>query len=263
MKRNALSILLLTISLGAAAQGYQADEIQTFNMTKAGIKPRNYSGIAHLDGSRYALVSDKEDSDKLSDEEVDGLLEIEGRKEFFRLFLKYVLGSDGDVDMRKATYRHYGNVSPNADLESVERLFHSAWRASDATLNSDIVNQFAEKAEAYTEEAMFAVSRGLSLGFILNLAILILKLCGVIQWSWLIVIPVVLVISVIPFIGSRRGEVLGVHSIRTRAIPQNGRDARRANRLPYVAHGIIRNECRGCRSEQRLERKEVKSEVPF
>ena len=63
MKRNALSILLLIISLGAAAQGYQADEIQTFNMTKAGIKPRNYSGIAHLDGSRYALVSDKEDSD--------------------------------------------------------------------------------------------------------------------------------------------------------------------------------------------------------
>ena len=32
---------------------------------------------------------------------------------------------------------------------------------------------YAEKAEAYTEEAMFAVSRGLSLGFILNLAILI------------------------------------------------------------------------------------------
>ena len=63
MKRNALSILLLTISLGAAAQGYQANEIQTFNMTKAGIKPRNYSGIVHLEGSRYALVSDKEDSD--------------------------------------------------------------------------------------------------------------------------------------------------------------------------------------------------------
>ncbi len=63
MKRNALSILLLIISLGAAAQGYKANEIQTFNMTKAGIKPRNYSGIAHLDGSRYALVSDKEDSD--------------------------------------------------------------------------------------------------------------------------------------------------------------------------------------------------------
>lgn len=63
MKRNALSILLLIISLGAAAQGYQADEIQTFNMTKAGIKPRNYSGIVHLEGSQYALVSDKEDSD--------------------------------------------------------------------------------------------------------------------------------------------------------------------------------------------------------
>lgn len=54
---------MLIISLGAAAQGYKANEIQTFNMTKAGIKPRNYSGIAHLDGSRYALVSDKEDSD--------------------------------------------------------------------------------------------------------------------------------------------------------------------------------------------------------
>lgn len=41
-----------------------------------------------------------------------------------------------------------------------------------------------------------------SIGFtgLLNLAILVLKLCGVIQWSWLIVIPVVLVISVIPFI---------------------------------------------------------------
>lgn len=32
---------------------------------------------------------------------------------------------------------------------------------------------YAEKAETYTQEAMFAVSRGLSLGFILNLAILI------------------------------------------------------------------------------------------
>lgn len=63
MKRNALSILLLTISLGAAAQGYKANEIQTFNMTKAGIKPRNYSGIVHLEGNRYALVSDKEDYD--------------------------------------------------------------------------------------------------------------------------------------------------------------------------------------------------------
>ena len=105
--------------------------------------------LVHL--ALTAENGDKEDSDKLSDEEVDGLLEIEGRKEFFRLFLKYVLGSDGDVDMRKATYRHYGNVSPNADLESVERLFHSAWRASDATLNSDIVNQFAEHAEATSD----------------------------------------------------------------------------------------------------------------
>lgn len=32
---------------------------------------------------------------------------------------------------------------------------------------------YADKAEAYTEEAMFAVKRGLSIGFILNLAILI------------------------------------------------------------------------------------------
>ena len=63
MKRYALLTLLLSISLGATAQSYQADEIQTFNMTKAGIKPRNYSGIVRLAGSRYALVSDKEDSD--------------------------------------------------------------------------------------------------------------------------------------------------------------------------------------------------------
>lgn len=32
---------------------------------------------------------------------------------------------------------------------------------------------YAEKAEAYTEEAMFAVNRGLSIGFVLNLAMLI------------------------------------------------------------------------------------------
>ena len=32
---------------------------------------------------------------------------------------------------------------------------------------------YAEKAEAYTEEAMFAVNRGLSLGFVLNLAMII------------------------------------------------------------------------------------------
>ena len=32
---------------------------------------------------------------------------------------------------------------------------------------------YAEKAEAYTEEAMFAVSRGLSIGFVLNLAMII------------------------------------------------------------------------------------------
>ena len=41
-----------------------------------------------------------------------------------------------------------------------------------------------------------------SIGFtgLLNLVIIVLKLCGIIPWSWLIVIPAILVISVIPFV---------------------------------------------------------------
>lgn len=92
-------------------------------------------------------LCEKNELDELSDEGLATLYAIEEGKEFMRLFFKHILVQGADVERRKEIYRHYGHILPNADLERVESLFYSAWRASDATLNSDIVSQSAEMAE--------------------------------------------------------------------------------------------------------------------
>jgi hypothetical protein len=35
---------------------------------------------------------------------------------------------------------------------------------------------------------------------LLNIALIVLKICGVITWSWLIVIPLIIIIAAIPWI---------------------------------------------------------------
>ncbi len=100
----------------------------------------------------------KDALDQSPDEGIAALYVVEEVKEFLRLCFKHVFESDSDVEMRKEIYRHYGQIRPNADLERVENLFYSAWRASDATLNSDIVSKSAEMAETSRDNFRAALS---------------------------------------------------------------------------------------------------------
>ena len=59
--RTLTSFLMLFLSTGLCAQ-----EVQSFkqhNMKRWGIPAGNYSGITHIEGDRYALVSDKQEAD--------------------------------------------------------------------------------------------------------------------------------------------------------------------------------------------------------
>ena len=60
LKSILLLHLLLTVSVLCA------QEVQSFkqhNMKRWGIPAGNYSGIAHISGDRYALISDKQTAD--------------------------------------------------------------------------------------------------------------------------------------------------------------------------------------------------------
>ena len=111
---------------------------------------------------RFAAMTEeicgKDGFDELSDEGLVALYAIEESKEFVRLCVKHILEPGSDVETRKEIFRHYGHILPNADLERVESLFYSAWRASDATLNSDIVSQSAEKADISHDNFRVALS---------------------------------------------------------------------------------------------------------
>lgn len=63
MKRIALFALMALSVAGLRAQAPKITEIETIDMTKRGVMPGNYSGIAWMEGNRFALVSDKETAD--------------------------------------------------------------------------------------------------------------------------------------------------------------------------------------------------------
>ena len=85
--------------------GLCAQEVQSFkqhNMKKWGIPAGNYSGITHIEGDRYALVSDKQ--------EADGWTEVSIR------FLP-----SGDIDEMKFIAQHYdaGTMGKARDSEGI------------------------------------------------------------------------------------------------------------------------------------------------
>ena len=55
------SVILLLLASGLYAQDVQG--FKQHDMKKWGIPAGNYSGIAHIDGDRYALISDKQEAD--------------------------------------------------------------------------------------------------------------------------------------------------------------------------------------------------------
>lgn len=60
-RRLASSLVLLTLGLSAQAQ--TAQFLRQHDMGRWGIPAGNYSGIAHIVGNRYALISDKQEAD--------------------------------------------------------------------------------------------------------------------------------------------------------------------------------------------------------
>lgn len=91
--------------------------------------------------------ADLDNADELSDEQVAELFDVEMRKEFARLCCLDAIKRDNDVDVREAIFKNFATVRPGADLERTERLFHSAWLAADASLDANIVQRQAEKAQ--------------------------------------------------------------------------------------------------------------------
>ena len=100
----------------------------------------------------FARQPDLDKVDEMTDEELNKLYMIEEVKEFLRMAVQAVLDR-GDEKLYTEIFRHYGKVRPNADLERVERLFHSAWLASDAALTTDVIHSQAEEAESSTKQA--------------------------------------------------------------------------------------------------------------
>ena len=83
-----LHLLLLTPALCA-------QEVQSFkqhNMKRWGIPKGNYSGITHIEGDRYALVSDKQ--------EADGWTEV-----------SIIFRSSGDIDRMQFVAHHYNQAT--------------------------------------------------------------------------------------------------------------------------------------------------------
>lgn len=62
MKRIAI-LALMALPMVGMAQTPRITEIETIDMTKRGVMPANYSGIAWMGENRFALVSDKETAD--------------------------------------------------------------------------------------------------------------------------------------------------------------------------------------------------------
>ncbi len=99
----------------------------------------------------FAKEPDLDDVDEMSDEDINKLYQFEEMKELLWLAVQSVLDRE-DKKLYTEVYRHYGKVRPNADLERAERLFHSAWLASDAALTADVVRSQAEEAESSAKQ---------------------------------------------------------------------------------------------------------------
>ena len=64
MKSFAKSLItFVSFTLFGATQAQNATLLKQQNLHKWGVAPANYSGITHIEGNSYALVSDKEQID--------------------------------------------------------------------------------------------------------------------------------------------------------------------------------------------------------
>ena len=86
--RGVLAFVMLLMAIGLCAQDVQS--FKQHNMKRWGIPAGNYSGIAHIGGDRYALVSDKQTA--------DGWTEVSIR------FLP-----SGDIDAMQFIAHHFDN----------------------------------------------------------------------------------------------------------------------------------------------------------
>ena len=114
---------------------------------------RSEEVVTDLVGMSLSILTQQPDLDKvneMTDEEVKLLYVFEECKELMRTFFQSVL--DDDEMLYTEIYRHYSKVRPNADLERAERLFHSAWLASDAALTADVIHSQAEEAESSAKQ---------------------------------------------------------------------------------------------------------------
>ena len=96
---------LLTSLFMLATSVLCAQEVQSFkqhNMKKWGIPAGNYSGITHIDGDRYALISDKQEADGWTEVSISFL-------------------PSGDIDEMRLIRQHYdaGTMGKARDSEGI------------------------------------------------------------------------------------------------------------------------------------------------
>ena len=141
---------LETKSKNAENRGYVPEEGVS---EIAAQEERSGECAANVVGMLLYMLTQQPDLDKvdeMTDEEVNQLYAFEERKGILRMFFQLLL--DDDKMLYTAIYRHYDKVRPNADLERAERLFHSAWLASDAALTADVIHSQAEEAESSAKQ---------------------------------------------------------------------------------------------------------------
>lgn len=93
---------LLLLHLLLATSVLCAQEVQAFkqhNMKRWGIPAGNYSGIAHIEGDRYALISDKQ--------ETDGWTEV-----------RIAFLPSGDIDKMQLVAHHYNQATTSKARDS-------------------------------------------------------------------------------------------------------------------------------------------------
>ena len=137
--------------------GYERDSANVSEIAAQGeTSTETVSTAAGLLLYLQARSIDLDDAARLSDAQIAELFQFEMRKEFLRLFCQNAIENDSDATVREAIYRNYGQVQSNDNLERAERLFHSAWLASDASLDADIVREHAEEAKTTQDRVMMA-----------------------------------------------------------------------------------------------------------
>ena len=100
--------------------------------------------------------TDLDEANKISDEQLAELFQVEMRKEFARLCCQNAIENDSDADVREAIFQHYATIQPSANLERTEHLFYSAWLAADASLDINIVKRHAEEAQTTQDRVVMA-----------------------------------------------------------------------------------------------------------